>query len=166
VDAGRFDTLTRTVASRRRALSALSGLTLFGFLNEAIAGKRRRKKKCRVKKIKVTCTDSCAFHNISNCRRFDVQCKCGGGKTCLATKSCGRSCDATPDCPEGSGCTCSASAPKVCLEAFTNCEDVPTTCQTTADCPFRSVCEETADCGEGGTPEKRCQPLCGYAPIV
>jgi hypothetical protein len=160
MDADQFDTLTRTVGSRRGILSTLlGGVALLGLSGDASAKKRRHKKKCKIKKIKVSCTDSCRFFNISNCRRFDVQCKCGSGKTCLANKTCGLSC-ASADCPAESGCTCSTSEPKVCLAPFTTCEDVPTTCATTADCPFRFSCDDT-DCGEDGATEKRCRPLCG-----
>jgi hypothetical protein len=162
MDADHFDTLTRTVGSRRGILATLlGGVALLGLSDVANAKKRRHKnkKKCKIKKIKVSCTDSCRFFNISNCRKFDVQCKCGSGKTCLANKTCGLSCDATDDCPAESGCTCSTSEPNVCLAPFTTCEDFPTPCETTADCPFRSVCEDTL-CGEGGATEQRCLPLC------
>jgi hypothetical protein len=166
MDTNQFDALSRAVGSRRGILAgALGGVTLLG-LGHAVGAKRRRrrrKKICKKKKIKVSCVDSCRFFNISNCRKFDVQCKCPRGKSCLANDSCGLSC-AAADCPEGSGCTCSTSDPKVCLAAFTTCEDVPTSCASTADCPFRFFCDETP-CGEGGATEKRCLPLCGYAAV-
>lgn len=165
MDADRFDTLSRSIGSRRSVLAAgLGGVTLAAF-SDAVRGKRRRKKKCKIKKIKVSCTDSCRFFNISNCRKFDVQCKCGNGKTCLANKTCGLSCSDTPDCPADDGCRCSHSEPKVCLGPVTSCEDVPTRCETTADCPFRFACEETA-CGANDSAEKRCLPLCGTAAVV
>jgi hypothetical protein len=164
MDADQFDALTRSVGSRRGLLAAvLGGMSLLG-LTDAAARKRRRRKQCWRKKIRISCEDSCRFHNISNCRKWDVRCKCPSGKLCLANKTCGLSCASNDDCPAESGCTCSTSDPKVCLAAFTTCEDVLTTCETTADCPFRSFCDNTT-CGEGGAAEKRCVPLCGSAAV-
>lgn len=164
MDPHRFDAMTRTVGSRRGILAAaLGGTSLFGLI-DATAKKRRRRKQCWRKKIGVSCEDNCRFYKISNCKERNKRCKCPSDKTCMPNESCGLSCAATP-CPEGSGCTCSTSDPRVCLAAFTNCEDVPTRCETTADCPFRFSCDDTP-CGESGGTEKRCLPLCGYASLL
>jgi hypothetical protein len=164
MDAHRFDTLTRAAGSRRGILAGALGIgALFGLTNAAIARKRRHKKPCSHKRIKVTCRERCGtFRNPNSCSR-KKRCTCKSGKTCLPNTSCGLSC-ATVDCPAGSGCSCSTSEPKVCLAAFTTCVDVPTTCETTADCPTFFACEVTA-CGEEGGTEKRCLPLCGHPPL-
>lgn len=167
MDSGRFDALTRRVGTRRGILAAaLGGVPLLGPLADATAKKRRRRRRCRIRVAKLR-ADTCAIFYMRSCRgKKDVtrRAKCQAGKICLSNNSCGLTCAATDDCPAEGGCTCSTSAPRVCLAAFTTCDDVPTTCETTADCPLYAVCEET-DCG-GGTTEKRCRTLCGHAPVV
>jgi hypothetical protein len=163
MEADRFDTLTRTAGSRRCILAAaLGGLPLLGLLADATARKRRRKRPCRHIRYKLR-ADTCPLLRTNSCRR-KKRVNCQSGKTCLANNSCGVSCAASTDCPAESGCTCSHSAPKVCLGPVTSCGEIPTRCTTTADCPLYSVCEETA-CGVGDTAEKRCAPLCGHAPV-
>jgi hypothetical protein len=162
MDTDRFDTLTRHVGSRRGILAAaLGGIPLLGFLADATAKKRRRKKHCARIKYRLR-PDTCPTIRTNTCGG-KKRVRCQTGKTCLGNKSCGLNCASSDDCPAESGCTCSMSEPKVCLAAFTNCDGVPTTCATTADCPIYAVCEDT-DCGEEGATEKRCLPLCGHAP--
>jgi hypothetical protein len=159
MDTDRFDALTRAVGSRRGILAAaLGGITLVRFIADATAKKRRKKRCGRIK----------YRHRPDTCYTFKTN-KCGGkktlkcqtGKICLANKTCGLDCAAT-ECPADLGCICSMSEPKVCLAPFTACEEVPTACTSTADCPFYSVCDD-APCGEGDATETRCLPLCGYA---
>jgi hypothetical protein len=159
MDSNQFDRLSRLVGSRRTLGLALGAASLIGLAGGASA--RKKKKSCRRKAIKVFCVDRCdTIRDPSKCSRRK-RCTCKRGKTCLANKRCGLTCGADTDCPVDSGCTCSTGSPKVCLEAFTACDDVPRTCVGTADCPGYSYCHDTP-CGEGGTNEKRCVPLCGY----
>jgi hypothetical protein len=163
MDVNRFDKITRVVGTRRSVLVALlGGISLLGPYGAAARNKGWRKRKCGRKKIRVSCEDNCRTYKISNCRSKWKRCTCPNGKICLANDFCGLNCAAKP-CPEGSGCTCSTTDPKVCLAPFTTCEEVPTRCETTADCPFRFSCDQVL-CGEGGVAEKRCLPLCGYSP--
>jgi hypothetical protein len=156
----RFDVLTRSAGSRRGILTAaLGGIPLLGVLADATAKKRRLKKRCFVRLR----PDTCPTIKTRSCRG-KKQVKCQSGKICLANKSCGLNC-AAADCSAEASCTCSTSEPKVCLAAFTSCEDVPTICETTADCPIYSICD-TTPCGEGDTTEKRCLPLCGHSPML
>jgi hypothetical protein len=160
MDSNQFDRLSRLVGSRRTLGLALGAASLIGLAGGASA--RKKKKPCKHFRVRVTCRDRCGtFHNPNSCSRRK-RCTCKRGKTCLANKSCGLTCGADIDCPVDSGCTCSISDPKVCLAAFSTCEDIPTLCDTTADCPVYSVCDDTT-CGEGETAEKRCMPVCGHA---
>ena len=162
MDTDTFDTLTRRVGTRRGILAAaLGGIPLFGFLAETKARKRRRKKHCARIRYRLR-PDSCPTLRTNTCGG-KKRVKCQTGKICLGNKSCGLPCTAT-DCPVETGCTCSTSTPRVCLAAFTSCEDLPMTCATTADCPIYAVCD-TTPCGEGGATEKRCLPLCGYGAV-
>lgn len=169
MDTDRFDSLTRRVSVRRDILAtALGGIPLLGFIAEATARKRRHKKRrrrkghCRRIKYKLR-SDTCPTLRKHTCGGKKRRVKCQPGKICLGNKSCGLSCAVT-ECPAETGCMCSTSEPRVCLVAFTSCEDVPTSCATTADCPIYAVCD-TAPCGEGDTTEKRCLPLCGHAAV-
>jgi hypothetical protein len=161
MDTDRFDTLTRRVGARRGLLAAaLGGIPLLGILAEATARKRGYKECGRFRyRIRI---DTCPTLKLDKCGR-KKHVKCQPGKICLDNKSCGLSCAAT-NCLAHTGCTCSTSEPRVCLAAFTNCNDVPTTCATTADCSIYAVCDSTL-CGVGGAPERRCLPLCGYAAV-
>jgi hypothetical protein len=168
VDADRFDSLTRNVASRRKALSAaLGGVAVFGLLDNATARKRRQRrhrKPCKHFKVRYSCVDRCdTKFKTSTCGDY-LRCRCQSGKTCLPNKTCGLSCGNSA-CPVDSGCTCSTSDPKVCLAPFTTCEDVPMSCDTTADCHFRFSCDD-APCGDNGAIEKRCRPICGHDPVL
>lgn len=163
MDADQFDALTRTAGSRRGILGvALAGITLVRFIADAPAKKRRRKKHCPRIKYKLR-PDTCGTIRTNTCGG-KKRVKCQSGKTCLANKTCGLNCAST-DCPAETGCTCSTGEPQVCLAEFTACEDVPTACATTADCPIYSICDNTP-CGEGDATEKRCLPLCGYVPML
>lgn len=159
MDTDRFDALTRRAGSRRGILAAaLGGISVLGLRAEGSAKKRRRrrnKKHCARIRYRLR-PDTCPTLRTNTCGG-KKRIKCQSGKTCLANKSCGVSCAADTDCP-ASGCTCSTSEPNVCLAPFTACEDVPTACETTADCPIYSVCEATT-CGASGS-EKRCRPFC------
>ncbi len=161
MDTERFDTLTRCVGARRGILAAaLGGIPQFGFLAEATA-RKRGKKHCRRIKYRIA-ADTCPTIKTDTCGG-KKSIKCQAGKICLDNKSCGLTCAAT-SCPAETGCTCSISNPRVCLAAFTSCDDVPTTCAMTADCPIYTVCD-TAPCGVGGATEKRCLRLCGHAAV-
>lgn len=161
MDGERFIGITRVISSRRSALAALAGLLPLALADAAAARtskrKRRNKKRCKRLRVRFSCTGSCAAHKIDTCGRT-VQCQCASGTTCQSNQSCGVSC-ATAPCPEGSGCTCSMTEPRLCLAPFTACERVLLPCESIDDCPPRTTCEETP-CGEAGAMVKRCVQLC------
>jgi hypothetical protein len=82
-------------------------------------------------------------------------------KTCSDGGTVPEDCNFFPDCgpdPSGNECKCwETDEGPVCVEHMT-CDELFTTCNTNADCPFYplQVCTQTCPCG----PEKLCVPRC------
>lgn len=155
MESGRFDELSRRMASRRAVGLALGWLALLGLSAGGDARKSNRKH-CKRKAIKI-CTGNTCGKRKNNCGKT-YHCTCRGGQTCLPNGGCGIACPAT--CPQEPGsCACPGSGDPYCVRDDLSCALTPTPCSTMADCPAGRVCAET-NCGSGGTASQRCVPLC------
>lgn len=189
MDETQFDALTRTLSSRRTALTGLlSGVTALLGLDvpqEAEAhnptarcrqlptpAKRRaclrrarahnRTHRCRALPATFVCGERCGQTVFNNCGQL-VTCSCPGGQTCLSNGSCAQVCGfGLPDCPAGCGC----STPQVGGGSHCNrplsCEQM-VECESTAQCPLNHQCQETfCDSGGGDPVSNWCVPLCPF----
>jgi hypothetical protein len=184
MDGEYFDSLTRTLSSRRTVLGGLLAGTAAALFSRQDAAahnpvpacrrirnaKRRaaclrrarthnRQHQCQPTAPAVICRGLCGTA-VNNCNQA-VSCPCPAGKSCLSNGSCAQNCSvAQPACP--AGCTC--LGPEVgsgdhCIQAGLSCNVLPQVCASTADCPAGSFCIEEACLGPGGF-EHRCIPLC------
>lgn len=156
MDGDRFDTLTRTIGSRRALVAAIAGgfATLLGGGTAAAAPCPKGKKRCRRRCIarRHCCT-------TANCRPATTGRVCRKGRcTCPAArpKRCGdrclpaASCCSSAECPAGTAC--SAAGVCVCPAESTACggrcglpEGAPCTMGN-----FQSCCSQTCDFLVGG----------------
>lgn len=188
MESNRFDSLTRSLSSRRATLTSLLGgvAALLGIagVEEAAAHdptphcrrladpkKRRaclrrarahirRRHTCRPQPKAVTCTGRCNIKVRNNCRTT-VACSCPRGKLCLANKVCNRFC-VTP----GTGANpagdcplgCTCGFPTIDDPAVLHCTSVGFTCQDLN----LEVCTSTSQCPAG----QFCTPdLCGLSGV-
>lgn len=169
MDSNQFDALTRTVGSRRTALTGLLGGSLAALLSvpavedasahdpaqacrrladlakrrRCLARARRHKRKrhtCRPQPAAVTCAGRCGGIR-NNCGK-PVACSCPPGRLCVANKSCNRFCEpGTLACPAG------------CICGIVHADDgAPPHCMPSGinDCAqVPRVCATTAECPVG-----------------
>ncbi len=178
MDQERFDTLTRTLSTRRKALggllggvAGLLGLAADGAAHNALpacakrktarqqAACRRRARKhnrthqCQAQPLPTTCASRCGVWK-NNCNQPTACYACPPGRSCLANGSCAEIC--TPGfCPAScSGCGYpNTEGVSACIAAVGPCPTVP--CTRTADCPVGYHCQA---CDRGGPTV--CFPLC------
>lgn len=182
MDSERFDALTRTLRSRRTAVSALLGgvTAVLGLAPEegaahnaaracrkvAARGNRRRcqrrawshNRSCHPETAPATCRGRCgAWPN--RCGKAVSCAVCPTPKSCLGNGSCGQACTG-PICPTGCGCYLlpSVEGPRYCAPNGLVCANFTQACTATSDCPLNHACMDTG-CGGGSSPI-RCVPLC------
>jgi hypothetical protein len=188
VDDAHFDALTRSLHSRRTAVSGLLGgfAALLGLGGDANAhnpapacrrlteparrrclrrarAHHRNRHVCKPRPRAVTCRNRCGGTR-NNCRH-KVSCACPAGKTCLRNQGCSRAC--TPpnfDCPASCACLDDAilveTSQRQCVPlGISECAQFPQVCTSTAECPFGQFCGITP-CSPGGDDEGRCIPVC------
>lgn len=158
MDNNRFDRLSRQVGSRRSVGLALAATTLLGLAEAATAKKKKRRCK-KIRKGPRCDGTTCDGFSVKTChsKKFG-RCRCREGTTCLPNTSCGLNC--TPECPDD--CVCAfglieGGESHVCVTLFGGCENIPTPCETTTDCPRGTICI-SVQCMDGS--RKRCAPLC------
>lgn len=157
MDRNHFDRLPRLMGSRRAFGLGLGAATLIGIADAATA--KRKKRRCKKIRKGARCDGTtCEGFSIRTCHSKKTgRCRCREGTTCLPNAFCGLSCE--PECP--AGCFCSTGEiegePKVCIPSIGGCEEVPTPCATTTDCPQGTICL-SLQCMDGR--RQRCVPLC------
>ena len=186
MESNRFDTLTRSLSSRRATLTSLLGgvAALLGVTSVEEAGahnpipscrrvadpkKRRaclrrarahirRRHTCRPQPKSITCADRCDINARNNCRTT-VACSCPAGELCLANKVCSRFCvvPGTAENPAGD-CPlgCTCGFPLIEDPSVLHCVPAGFTC---AELNL-AVCTSTSQCPVGlfCTPENPCGP--------
>lgn len=177
MDSERFDTLARTVSTRRTVMGALLGgsvavLLGIGEAEEASAHNpvakcktikspsRRRaclrkarthNRGCHPESRGATCAGRCG--TVTNNCGQDVSCSCSTGKACLGNGTCGRICSA-PDflCPGCTGCSVpNVEGEQYCIQDGPSSPDQA--CASSAECPPGYHCQSA-----GGS--TMCIPLC------
>lgn len=186
---GHFDSLTRTLSSRRIALAGLlSGVAALLSLSRLERGaahiakarcrrlhapaRRRaclrrasahnRQHQCRVTPIEEVCAGRCGSAT-NNCGQRVACYLCPAGLTCLSSGSCAQSCQSgIGSCPTG----CRCNRPEVgkdhryCIpNSVTECPHIPMVCVSTTQCPLNHFCMVTG-CGRDLAEEGRCTPVC------
>lgn len=179
MDSNRFDSLTRSIGSRRTVLSgALAALLGWTATEETEAQPKSRRRQCKggkklcrgrcVSKRKCCRDSECprgAFcSNSGNCICTTECCKnsdCETGSRCLKNGSCAKICNfSTLLCP--GDCPCSfqtAENQQHCVESRGTCDGISKKCTSSAQCPEGQQCQQTP-CGPDNTVVLRCFPLC------
>jgi hypothetical protein len=188
VDDAHFDALTRSLRSRRAAVTGLLGglAAMLGLGDDANAhnpapacrrltdpARRRRCQRrarahhrnrhvCKPRPVAVTCRNRCGGTR-NNCRH-KVSCTCPAGKLCLPNQSCSQACTpASPVCPAGCYCFSTqlveTSQHQCVPQGISDCAQIPQRCTSSAECPFGQFCGTTA-CSPSGDDEERCIPVC------
>lgn len=113
---------------------------------------------CTPEPLVATCFHRCGTV-ANNCGQATSCPACSGARQCLSNGSCADGCATSSECA-APACYCGVSAegPKQCVESA-ECDHVPQTCATTADCPAGQNCQQTG-CGPSGAIENRCAYLC------
>lgn len=190
MDATRFDSLTRTLSSRRTALGGLLGGGIAALLGLVVpeeapahnllpgcgklpdAKKRqacrrrarihnRQRHTCRPQPSAVTCAGRCGTWT-NNCNKAVACFLCPTGRECLNNGSCAKTCDDSPgSCP--TGCTCPVY---FSVEGARHCIPMTTHCGNAPQaCTSTTQCPpghhcQSTLCGPGASPANRCVPLC------
>ena len=177
-------------ASRRGVLAVLAGgllVTLPLAQDGGNAEARNKKKRQRKKKQKqqpipaipatppADCIPNCGGNTCGGdgcggscggcganqaCQDGACVCACPAGRLCLSNGSCATVCDELADC--ATGCSCNGpniEGTKTCAAPGFTCEGFPQVCADTAACPSGQTCQ-LSGCGQGGSVENRCVPLC------
>ena len=168
----RFDALLRSVATKatRRGVLAgvIGGLLMalpFAEVGNDVEAKhkkqrRRRKKRKTTSALPAACTPSCGSRTCGGDGCGGSCGRCTAGQACLPNGSCATVCDELADC--ATGCSCNGAnieGMKTCGAPGFTCEGFPQVCTGTAACPPGQTCTLTG-CGQGGSIESRCIPLC------
>ncbi len=85
--------------------------------------------------------------------------ECEAGQKCLANDSCATICSGLVAGECGGGCLCTVEnveGLQHCVDIRSDCDELPQTCASTAECPLGQQCQRV---GCAGNP-MRCVPLC------
>ncbi len=188
MDGHQFDTLARTLGSRRLVLGGLFGGSLGALLelvtpNEASARNRvpfcktladpeqrrlclkrarahNRRCHSRAARLK-TCDQRCGPVR-NGCGKL-IECTCPAGETCLSNGSCAQVCLFNSDCSNAQNCTCtqSAGADKFCLADINECVLSLQECERPTDCPVGHACRSVFCGSDVQNFVHGCVPICG-----
>lgn len=189
MDGHQFDTLARTLGSRRLVLGGLFGGSLGALLGlgtpEDAAARNRvpfcktladpeQQRRC-LKRARAhlrrchslaarrrACDQKCgAVRN--GCGKL-IECTCPAGQTCLDNGSCAKPCLLNEECASAQDCTCTgipSTDDRLCLTDINECDETLQECQRPTDCPVGQTCRvEFCFIDEEQRFIQGCVPIC------